>query len=85
MCMCVCVRAPGREREKACLLLPVGGDYAQCHGKLGEKLNEAPIMRCLAAPHDPAAAAGKHEQIGRLRQRETKLFIINSRQTYTCS
>lgn len=85
--VCVCACAPGREPEKACLLLPVGGDCAQCHGKLGEKLNEAPIMRCLAAPHDPAAAAaaGKHERIGRLRQRETKLFIINSRQTYTCS
>lgn len=86
-CVCVCACAPGREPEKACLLLPVGGDCAQCHGKLGEKLNEAPIMRCLAAPHDPdaAAAAGKHERIGRLRQRETQLFIINSRQTYTCS
>lgn len=72
LAVCCCPRSSWRARvrtcvraSRACLSLPVGGDYAQCHGKLGEKLNEAPIMCCLAAPHDPAAAAAAGKQADR--------------------
>ena len=51
VCMCACVRVCV---EKVHPLLPVGEDYAQCHGKLGKILNEARIMHrlrvCLMFP-----------------------------------
>lgn len=46
-CVSVCVF---NACEESRLLLPVGEDYAQCHGKLGEILNEAPVIHCPSGP-----------------------------------
>lgn len=54
VCMCVSVQVFVCVCGECRLLHPVGEDYVQCHGRLGDILNEACIMHHLCVPHVPS-------------------------------